>query len=165
MDNQQTTDIRWKQRFQNFRRAFGLLREALEDKNLDEYSDLEREGIVQRFEYTVELTWKTFKDYLEFSNVPLTEATPRKVIKECAATNIFGEAGIVPEVFMEMMLERNALSHTYDFERFHQAVVRIKEQYLVVPEQAFWVYKTRIATFFFCVTICNAIFRNKTDVF
>ena len=136
MDNRQTTDIRWKQRFQNFRRALGLLREALEDKNLDEYSDLEREGIVQRFEYTFELVWKTFKDYLEFSDIPLTEATPRRVIKECAATNIFGEAGIVPEVFMNMMLERNALSHTYDFERFNQAVLRIKEQYLSELEKA-----------------------------
>jgi len=135
MDNRQ--DIRWKQRFQNFRRAFGLLREALEDKNLDEYSDLEREGIVQRFEYTFELAWKTFKDYLEYSNIPLTEATPRKVIKECAATNIFGEAGVVPEVFLDMILERNALSHTYDFERFNQAVVRIKEQYLPELEKAY----------------------------
>jgi nucleotidyltransferase substrate binding protein (TIGR01987 family) len=143
MDNRQATDIRWKQRFQNFRKAFGLLREALEDKNLDEYSDLEREGIIQRFEYTFELVWKTFKDYLEFSDITLTEATPRKVIKECAATNIFGEAGIVPEVFMDMMLERNALSHTYDFERFNQAVVGIKEQYLSELEKAYQFFKNK----------------------
>ena len=137
MDKQQTTDIRWKQRFQNFRRAFGLLREALEDKNLDEYSDLEREGVIQRFEYTFELGWKTFKDYLEFSGANLTEATPRKVIKECAAANIFGEAGIIPEIFMEMMLSRNALSHTYDFEQFKQVIVKIKERYLSEFEKTY----------------------------
>ena len=135
--DEQSIDVRWKQRFQNFRRAFGLLREALTSKNLDEYSDLEREGIIQRFEYTFELGWKTFKDYLEFNDVLLTEATPRKVIKECAATNIFGEAAIVPEVFMDMMLERNALSHTYDFERFKQVVVRIKERYLPELEKTY----------------------------
>ena len=132
-----STDIRWKQRFQNFHRAFRLLREALTSKNLEEYSDLEREGIIQRFEYTFELGWKTFKDYLEFSDVLLTEATPRRVIKECTAANIFGEAGIVPEVFLEMMLERNALSHTYDFERFKQVVVRIKERYLPELEKSY----------------------------
>jgi len=146
MNNQQTTDIRWKQRFQNFRRAFGLLREALEAKCLDEYSDLEQEGIVQRFEYTFELVWKIFKDYLEFSNIPLTEATPRKVIKECAATNIFGEAGIVPEVFLDMMLARNTLSHTYDFECFRQAVVKIKEQYFPELEKAYQFFTNKETT-------------------
>jgi nucleotidyltransferase substrate binding protein (TIGR01987 family) len=137
MENQQTTDIRWKQRFHNFRSAFELLREALTGKSLAEYSDLEREGIIQRFEYTFELGWKTFKDYLEFSGVNLTEATPRKVIKECAAVNVFGEAGINPEVFMDMMFARNALSHTYDFEQFKQVIVKIKEQYLSELEKTY----------------------------
>ena len=73
MDTQQPTDVRWQQRFQNFRRAFTLLREALENKNIDDYSDLEREGIIQRFEYTFELGWKTLKDYLEFNGVNLLE--------------------------------------------------------------------------------------------
>ena len=145
MDSQ-LTDIRWKQHFQNFCRAFDLLRDALTSKNLDEYSDLEQEGIVQRFEYTFELGWKTFKDHLEFCDIPLTEVTPRKVIKECAATNIFGEAAIVPEVFMDMMFERNALSHTYDFERFKQAVVRIKEQYLPELEKAYLFFKNKETT-------------------
>jgi len=131
------SDIRWKQRFQNYRRAFGLLREALGDKNLEEYSDLEQEGIIQRFEYTFELCWKTFKDYLEFSGVKLTEETPRKVIKECAAVNIFGEAEMNPEVFLEMMLARNALSHTYDFEQFKQVIVQLKEQYFDELEKAY----------------------------
>ena len=137
MDTQQPTDIRWRQRFQNFRRAFGLLREALEDKDINDYSDLEREGIIQRFEYTFELGWNTLKDYLEFSGVNLSEATPRKVIKECAAVNIFGEAEINPEVFMDMMLSRNALSHTYDFEQFKQVIVKIKEQYLSELEKEY----------------------------
>jgi len=131
------SDIRWKQRFQNYRRAFGLLREALGDKGLEEYSDLEQEGIIQRFEYTFELCWKTFKDYLEFSGVKLTEATPRKVIKECAAVNIFGEAEMNPEVFLEMMLARNALSHTYDFEQFKQVIVKLKEQYFDELEKSY----------------------------
>ena len=130
IDNPDFADIRWKQRFQNFRRAFCLLREALENRNLEEYSDLEREGIIQRFEYTFELAWKVFKDYLEFSDITLSEATPRKVIKECASVGIFCEATIIPEVFMDMMLSRNALSHIYDFEQFKQIIVKIKEQYL-----------------------------------
>ena len=55
-------EIRWKQRYENFSKAIALLGEALEARPIDEYSRLEQEGIVQRFEYTFELAWKTFKD-------------------------------------------------------------------------------------------------------
>lgn len=47
-------DIRWKQRFQNFDRMFLLLREALQRKP-ETLSMLEKEGVIQRFEYTFEL--------------------------------------------------------------------------------------------------------------
>jgi hypothetical protein len=53
-------DIRWKQRFQNFDHAFVLLREALE-RGPEDLSMLEKEGVIQRFEYTFELAWKTSK--------------------------------------------------------------------------------------------------------
>jgi hypothetical protein len=46
---QQNLDIRWQQRFANFQRAFLLLRDAM-DSNLPELSQLEKEGIIQRFE-------------------------------------------------------------------------------------------------------------------
>ena len=128
---------RWGQRFQRFSRAFGLLRSALESKALDEFSDLEREGIIQRFEYTFELGWKTFKDYLDFSGVSLIEATPRKVIKECAASHIFREAGIDPETYLDMLLSRNALSHMYDFEQFKIVIVKIKTCYLTEFEKEY----------------------------
>ncbi len=53
-----TDAIRWRQRFENFERAFRLLQEAFE-KDPSQMSDLEKEGVVQRFEYTFELAWKT----------------------------------------------------------------------------------------------------------
>ena len=55
-------EIRWKQRYENFSKAIALLGEALEARPIDEYSRLEQEGIVQRFEYTFERAWKTLKD-------------------------------------------------------------------------------------------------------
>ena len=71
-------DVRWKQRLQNFDRAFVLLRSGLESKELDAFTDLEREGLIQRFEYTYELGWKTLKDYLEDSGVVVSPVTPGK---------------------------------------------------------------------------------------
>jgi len=42
------TDIRWKQRFQNFSKAFILLRSALADRLLEDLSDLEQEGVIYK---------------------------------------------------------------------------------------------------------------------
>jgi len=141
--NESSQDIRWVQRFQNYSRAFNLLRVALEEKDIAEYSALEQEGIIQRFEYTFELGWKTFKDYLEYSGVMLTEATPRKVIKECAVMGIFDDAGIDGNIYLQMMLARNALSHIYDFSRFAEVIAQIKSDYLreLEKEYAFFMNK------------------------
>ena len=78
-------DIRWKQRFQNFDRAFLLLRSALEERGLEQMSDLEKEGLIQRFEYSNELAWKTMKDYLEEHGTNINPVTPRNVILDCLA--------------------------------------------------------------------------------
>ena len=64
-------DIRWQQRFDNFDRALGLLREALANGPAA-LNQLEKQGVVQRFEYTSELAWKTIEDYLEESGVVLS---------------------------------------------------------------------------------------------
>ena len=58
--------IRWKQRFENLQKALKRLqREIL----LDEANDLEVQGIIQSFEFSFELAWKTLKDYLESQGV------------------------------------------------------------------------------------------------
>ena len=124
-------DIRWKQRFDNFDRAFTLLRTALQSCALDDFSDLEQEGIIQRFEYSFELAWKTMKDYLENSGVVLSPVTPRAVIKEAFAANIIDDG----DGWIAMMLHRNQLSHTYDMVTFRQVLVAVKEHYLPILEQ------------------------------
>ena len=130
-------DIRWIQRFQNFERAFILLRSALEEKEIEEFSELEQEGIIQRFEYNFELAWKTLKDYLEYSGITLRESTPRTVIKEAAVSGIFNSAGIAPDIFFDMLLARNALSHTYDFEKFKIVLQKTKLQFLEELEKLY----------------------------
>ena len=109
--------VRWKQRFQNFERAFQQLTEAVERFN--ELTDLEKEGMIQRFEFTFELSWKTLKDFLESQNV---EAKfPRDVIKEAFHYEVI-ENG---EVWLEMLEIRNLMSHTYDEETFNRTANEI----------------------------------------
>ena len=60
---------RWEQRFENFHRAVNLLRQPFEEKSIKQFSQLEQEGIIQRFEFCFELAWKTLKDFLEYSGI------------------------------------------------------------------------------------------------
>ena len=57
----------------------------------DALNDLEKEGTVQRFEYTVELAWTSLKDYLEFSGVELVSITPKSVVKAAFAARAIAD--------------------------------------------------------------------------
>ena len=118
-------DIRWRQRFENFDRALGLLREALANGQ-ENLSPLEQEGAAQRLEYTLELAWKCMKDYLEDSGVTISPATPRQVIKEAFVAKIITDG----QTWIEMLNHRNLLSHTNDFAVFEEAIRATEDRYL-----------------------------------
>ena len=130
-------DIRWHQRFENFERAFVLLRTALEGRAPEAFNDLEMEGLVQRFEYTFELAWKTLKDYLEQSGVVLPQITPNAVIKAAYAAKLIEQG----DTWMDMLKRRNLMSHTYDFKEFRDAVAAIRARYLGALEQVYLLLK------------------------
>ena len=118
-------DIRWRQRFENFDRALGLLREALANGQ-ENLSPLEQEGAAQRLEYTLELAWKCMKDYLEDSGVTISPATPRQVIKEAFVAKLITDG----QTWINMLNHRNLLSHTYDFAVFEEAIRATEDHYL-----------------------------------
>jgi nucleotidyltransferase substrate binding protein (TIGR01987 family) len=131
-------EVRWQQRFQNFDRALAPLDEAMAMER--PLSALEKEGVIQRFEYSYELAWKTLKDYLEASGVTISPITPRQVIKDAFAAKIITDG----QVWMNMIDNRNLLSHTYDFAVLEEAVKAIAGHYLPVMKQlhAFFAQKT-----------------------
>lgn len=134
-------DTRWKQRFVNFERAFLLLRSALEQKPLEEFSELEKEGIIQRFEFSFELAWKTVKDYLEENGIVLPSVAPRFVIKEAFAARIIDDG----QVWIDMMLHRNLLSHNYDFSRFQEVLQELDQRYLKAFTDLYGWFKGRLS--------------------
>lgn len=124
------TDIRWKQRFDNFDRAFVLLREV-NDRGVSTLSQLEKEGAIQRFEFAFELAWKTIKDYLEQDGIVVKPATPRNVIKEAFAASLIDDG----QVWIDMMLHRNLLSHTYNSKTFDEVLKVVSERYFSAFDQ------------------------------
>lgn len=91
-------------------RAFLLLCDAL-NADINEYNDLEKEGIIQRFEYTFELAWKVLKDKMAHDGLILERISPKVVIKEAYASKYIQDA----DTWMNMSEARNLRSHTYDF--------------------------------------------------
>ena len=126
-------DIRWQQRFHNFERGFNLLRSAMEEREPKDFSDLELEGLVQRFEYTFELAWKTLRDYLEHNGLVLVQITPTAVIKAAFASKVVEDG----QVWIDMLKHRNLMSHTYDSAKFQEAVEAIRSRYLAALDQVY----------------------------
>lgn len=114
--------IRWKQRFENFRRALGRLDEACSQSS---YTNLELAGLVQRFMFTFELGWKVLKDLLFYEGNDLN--TPREVIRHSFASNYLSESDC--EIFLNALENRNLLSHIYEEKTAKEAELAIKGSY------------------------------------
>jgi nucleotidyltransferase substrate binding protein (TIGR01987 family) len=104
-------DVRWRQRLRNFRKAFRQLSTAAEVARQRELTDLEQQGLIQAFEFTHELAWNTFKDFLE-SRGRTGLFGSKDATREAFAAGLI-ENG---ETWMEMIENRNATTHTYDEE-------------------------------------------------
>ena len=123
-------DIRWQQRLTNFERALRLLREAMAN-GPEALNQLEKEGVIQRFEYCFELAWKTMKDYMEASGIVFDVVMPRQVIKDAFAAKVLNDGA----TWIAMLDHRNLLSHTYNPVVLEQAVAAIHQRYLPQLEQ------------------------------
>ncbi len=117
--------IRWRQRFQNLNKAFKQLEMGVAIKAP---SDIEMQGVIQSFEFTFELSWKTLKDYLESQGVQCT--FPREVLKQAFQYNIIDNG----EIWLQMLAKRNLLAHTYDEKLAREAHTLITGEYFPLIE-------------------------------
>ena len=116
-------DVRWRQRLSNLRRAFRLFEEAATAPQL---SLLEEEGLIQRFEYTFELTWKTLKDFLAWGGIIEPMRTPREVLQQAFSAGTFTDH----DGWQDMLGSRNETSHTYDEATARKITADIRQRFL-----------------------------------
>lgn len=115
-------DIRWKQRFANFKKALHLLEKAILIKHP---SEIERAGLVQFFELSFELSWNLMKDYLEeigYSDVK----SPRDSIKKAFEIELISDG----YSWLEALKNRNETSHIYDEATAEKVIFEIINSYL-----------------------------------
>jgi nucleotidyltransferase substrate binding protein (TIGR01987 family) len=117
-------DIRWKQRFQNYKKALVTLKNAVElaaERNL---TDLEKQGTIQGFEFTFELAWNVMKDYLEEQGITGIIGS-KNAIRHAFNKGLIEDG----EVWMDMVNGRNLASHSYDEETMEKLRIKIMETF------------------------------------
>ena len=130
-------DIRWEQRFSNYRKAVDKLSQAVnfikdkfakevdvKDLSTSVLDEVLKEGLIQRFEYTHELAWNVMKDYAEYqgdASIRGSRDATRSAFKMALVSN--------GEVWMDMIKSRNETSHTYNEETADEIFSKIIDAY------------------------------------
>lgn len=112
------TEVRWQQRLNNYSKALEQLSAAVQLTRQRELSDLEKQGLIQAFEFTHELAWNVMKDYFFFQGQSNITGS-RDAVRESFNKGLIGSG----EAWMEMIKSRNQTSHTYN-QRVANEIVR-----------------------------------------
>lgn len=111
--------------------------ESLERGYKTNPSELERDGIIQRYEFSVELTWKTAKKVLEQNSIETD--VPKNVFREMARIGWISN----PEVWFDFIKQRNKASHIYN-EEIAKEIFEVIPSFIIESRKVFEVLKQKI---------------------
>ncbi len=115
-------DVRWIQRFQNFKKALNQLEKFVAKK--DELNEMEQQGLIKAFEYTFELAWTVIKDFYEYQGITNLQGS-----RDAFRTGV--ERGLISdgEEWMKMIESRMKTVHTYNEETADEIASAIISNY------------------------------------
>lgn len=108
--------------YKTFKKAYLKLKEFVETDN---GSEKDRGAIINAYQYTFELLWKTLQKYMQQLEM-LDELGPGNVIRTAFQYNIIDNGSI----YMSMLRNRNLITHTYKEDVAEEIYTRIKEEYM-----------------------------------
>jgi nucleotidyltransferase substrate binding protein (TIGR01987 family) len=115
-------DIRWIQRFNNFSKALAQLQKfVIKGENLN---DLEKQGLIQAFEYNFELAWNLIKDYYEYQGSTNIQGS-RDAFRLAFKLDLIKDGAN----WMQMIESRSKTSHTYNQETADEIATAILNTY------------------------------------
>ena len=122
-----TEDIRWIQRFDNFKRSLKQLDNAMVLIAERDLSELEKQGVIQAFEYNYELAWNIIKDFFEYQGGEGVLG----IIGSRDAFKLAFKRGLIVNgnTWMEMIKSRQLTSHTYNEDLSIKVLEDIVEKY------------------------------------
>lgn len=116
---------KFESKLANFINALQRLKESAVELAKIDASDVVRDGVIQRFEFTYELAWKTTKEYLEGIGI-VDKTSPKAVIKEAYAQKLI----VNEQNWLLMLNDRNLTSHVYKEEMAREIAARITTLYI-----------------------------------
>lgn len=118
-------DIRWHQRLSNYQKALTQLNNGIKTFSERKLNDLERQGLIQSFEFTHELAWNVMKDFFYYQgNFEIRGS--RDATREAMKFGLIGNG----ERWMDMIISRNKTTHTYNEETAKKIVEAISDRYV-----------------------------------
>lgn len=114
------------QKIEHYISALAQLEQAVAIYQKSQQDALYRDGLIQRFEFTVELAWKSIKEYLEDQGSTTPIATPRSVLKEAFAAGVIRDA----EEWNKIITARNITSRVYDEKTAEDVAAQIGNDFL-----------------------------------
>lgn len=100
---------RWEQRLDSYHKALARLAEIVGASKKRALNEFERDGLVQRFEFTHELSWKLMKAYAEYQGFDGIGGS-RDATRKAFEMSLISDG----QSWMDMIKSRNETSHNYD---------------------------------------------------
>ena len=123
-------DIRWQQRLLNYSKAFAQLTRAVQLAQSRPLSELEKQGLIQAFEFVFELAWNLMKDYFLYQGNPGITGS-RDAIRTAFKQGVIADG----EGWMEMIKSRNQTAHTYNESVANEITGKVMAQYYDLFQQ------------------------------
>lgn len=129
-----------KLKVNNFNNALTKLKEGIAKHN--EADGLSRDGVIQRFEFTFELAWKTLKAVFEDEGLTGLNS-PKTVLREGFAAELIKDE----ELWLAMLSDRNSTTHLYSEQLAIEICHNIQNIYVIELANLLEEIKTRLGTF------------------
>ena len=111
-------------KFMNLKKAYNKLVEVC--NMYDGKNEIIRDSVIQRFEFTYELTHKTLKEFMKYNGVVLENSFPRTIYKKAYINNIISD----DKVWINLLEDRNSTSHIYNEKMEDEVAYRIMNDYV-----------------------------------
>lgn len=111
-------------KYMNLKKAYTKLKEVSDI--YDGKNEIIRDSLIQRFEFTYELTHKTMKEFMKYLGVTLENTFPRTIFKKAYVNNLISD----DKVWINLLEDRNSTSHIYNENLANEVADRIVKDYV-----------------------------------
>lgn len=111
-------------KYMNLKKAYSRLNEVSD--LYDGKDDIIRDSLIQRFEFTYELTHKTLREFMKYLGVTLENSFPRTIFKKAYVNNLISD----DKVWINLLEDRNSTSHIYNENLADEVADRIVKYYV-----------------------------------